>query len=67
MSKEQQWQEVADQVARLVDALGMLIDPGIRDTVIALNALGIHTLASCEGHLEREVSELRTGKSTWHS
>ncbi|MFL5627216.1 MAG: hypothetical protein ACJ788_16675 [Ktedonobacteraceae bacterium] len=56
MSKEQQWQEVTDQVARLVDALGMPIDPGIRDTMIALNVLGIHTLASCEGHLDRGIA-----------
>ena len=32
--------------------LGTGIDAGILETVIALNALGIETSASCEGHLD---------------
>jgi hypothetical protein len=38
------------------DALGKGIDPGIFDTVVALNALDIPTVASCEGHLERALA-----------
>lgn len=48
----QQWQESTHTVSRLTDKLGRGLDPGIRDTVIALNALGIHTAQSCEGHLD---------------
>lgn len=36
----------------VTDRLGKTIDPLILDTVITLNALGIHTTSSCEGHLD---------------
>src|SRR5581483_1069474 len=39
------------RVARLTDRLGKGIDAGILDTVIALRLSGIHTVSSCEGHL----------------
>lgn len=51
-TKEHEWQEVGERVAHLVDKLGRGIDPHIVDTVIALNALGIETSQSCEGHLD---------------
>src|SRR5690242_19011183 len=54
--KEQHWQEVSQQVARLTDRLGCGIDPGILETVVALTILGIHTLASCEGHLDHGIA-----------
>lgn len=50
--KEQTWQGVANTIARTTDSIGAPVDPGIRETVIALNALDIPTLASCEGHLD---------------
>lgn len=38
------------------DAVGCGIDDGIRDLIIALNAVGVQTLASCEGHLEHGLA-----------
>ncbi len=46
------WEAMAAEVARLVDGLGVPVDEGIRDTVIALRLLGIETVSSCEGHLD---------------
>ena len=51
-SKEQAWQQTAERVARVTDALGKKVDDGIQEMVIVLNLLDIHTTASCEGHLE---------------
>lgn len=51
-NKQEKWQEVSIEVESWVDGLGFRIDPKIKETVIALNALGISTTASCEGHLD---------------
>ena len=51
--KEQRWQEITQDVTRLRDKLGMEVDAGIFETVVALNALAVSTFASCEGHLDR--------------
>src|SRR5260370_29918875 len=48
----QRWDELAKKFSRTTDRLGMPIDAGIFETVVVLNALGIHTMASCEGHLD---------------
>lgn len=56
LQKEQSWQEVASRFARVVDGVGCSIDDGILETVIALNVLGITTLASCEGHLDHGLA-----------
>lgn len=50
--KEDRWQETAERISRTVDKLGLPIDEGIKETVTVLNALGIATRASCEGHLD---------------
>jgi hypothetical protein len=50
--QEKKWQEAAQEMSRLTDKLGRGLDPGIKDTVIALNMLGIPTAQSCEGHLD---------------
>jgi len=55
IEKETQWSEIADRASRITDKLGMPIDQGILDTVIVLNALGITTKQSCEGHVDRGV------------
>ncbi|GCE22985.1 hypothetical protein [Dictyobacter kobayashii] len=47
------WQEIAHKLAHATDPTGAPIDPGIMEAVIALNALGVETNASCEGHLDR--------------
>lgn len=46
------WQEATHEATRFTDRLGRGLDPGIRDTVIALNMLGVSTTQSCEGHLD---------------
>ena len=51
-SKEQRWQEMYTRVARMKDKLGKEVDPGIAETVVVLNLLGITTTQSCEGHLD---------------
>jgi hypothetical protein len=50
--QEKKWQEVVQNASQFADKLGRGLDPGITDTVIALNMLGIPTTQSCEGHLD---------------
>lgn len=47
--KHQRWQEVTAWCEQLDPRIP--IDPGIKETVIALNVLDIPTVMSCEGHL----------------
>lgn len=54
-SKEKQWSEIADRIEKITDKLGMPIDAGVRESIIALRAFGINTDASCEGHSERAL------------
>src|ERR1700726_3863361 len=54
IDKSQIWQEIEQQFAKMTDSTGTPIDPGILATVIALNAQDIFTVASCEGHLNRD-------------
>jgi len=49
---EQRYQEMSERVSTFTDKLGMPIDPGIFETVVVLNLLGLHTFQSCEGHLD---------------
>lgn len=53
--KQRLWDEMAAKIDRTVDRLGHPIDPGIKETVIALNLLGFKTAASCEGHADRAL------------
>ena len=46
------YQQMYERVSTFTDKLGTPIDPGIFETVVALNLLGLHTFQSCEGHLE---------------
>lgn len=50
--RKQCWQEITDKVSRITDKLGKPVDPGILETIVALNALSIPTTASCEGHVD---------------
>lgn len=47
------WSVGLERWKRVTDALGKSIDPGIFETVVALNLLSIQTFASCEGHMHR--------------
>src|SRR5260370_211750 len=49
--KQQHWDEVTASMSKVTDKLGMPIDKGIFDTVVALNVLAISTSMSCEAHL----------------
>lgn len=51
-TKQEMWDEMSNEVSHWVDELGYPIDTEIKDTVVALNLLGIETTASCEGHLD---------------
>jgi hypothetical protein len=48
---KQKWDELAKKFSRYTDRIGMPIDEGIFETVVALNALDIPTSMSCEGQL----------------
>ncbi len=48
----QRYLEMRERVATFTDKLGTPLDPGIEETVIALNLLGLQTVQSCEGHLD---------------
>lgn len=47
------WEEGCQAVEQFTDRLGLGVDPGIFETVVALNLLRIETVQSCEGHLDR--------------
>lgn len=51
-NKEQHWQDLVKRFESTTDDLGQPLDPKILDAVVALNALGFETTASCEGHAE---------------
>ena len=51
--KEAQWKSIKEKIDLETDAFGYKIEKEIKDTVIGLNALGINTSQSCEGHVDR--------------
>ncbi|MGH7799935.1 MAG: hypothetical protein ACREOW_04800 [Thermodesulfobacteriota bacterium] len=52
-AKEMAWEKHKSEVERMTDRLGKEIDEGIKETVIALRAIGFPTSQSCEGHTVR--------------
>jgi hypothetical protein len=50
MEKQEIWNSIAATVDRTCDTLRMPVDPGIKETVITLQAMGFNTTSSCEGH-----------------
>jgi predicted RNase H-like nuclease (RuvC/YqgF family) len=56
---DQHWDDLVKHFCAVSDRLGMPIDDEIFDTVIALNALGITTTASCAGHITRDEGDIR--------
>lgn len=50
--KIENWQTLEKEVDTWTDALGMPIDPKIKDIVIVLNLLGFKTEQSCQGHID---------------
>jgi hypothetical protein len=53
--KEAAWVKEKQEVESIRDAMGMGIDEGIKEVVIALNLLGFKTAASCEGHVDENT------------
>ncbi len=51
VAKNQAWTKLHRLFERVTDSLGKEIDPGIIQAVVGLNAVGIRTIASCEGHV----------------
>lgn len=55
LTREEKLKRMADiraEIDQWKDPCGKRVDEGIRETLIALNAMGIHTTSSCEGHLD---------------
>lgn len=50
--KEIEWEIRKLEADRVVDDEGEGIDPDIKETVVAFNAMGLHTSSSCEGHAD---------------
>lgn len=50
--QQERWERGIEQWRHVTDGLGQTIDPGILETVVALNLLSVRTIASCEGHLD---------------
>lgn len=54
--KEKYWDQIKSEVDRICDRLGKKIDPEIKESVIALQALNFKTSASCQGHLNHGLA-----------
>lgn len=50
--KDKKWDDLKEIIDALADKLGKGVDESIKETIVALKLLGIHTTASCEGHLD---------------
>ena len=50
--KAKKLEQIRAEVDKTGDALGKPIDSGIKETIVFLNAMGITTTASCEGHTD---------------
>lgn len=56
MSKQEMWDGMSNDVDHWIDGIGYPIDKGIKEIVVALNMMGVKTLASCEGHFDHGYS-----------
>jgi hypothetical protein len=50
--KKKRWEQAESKINRITDRLGLGIDIGIKESIIALQVLGFTTTASCQGHLD---------------
>jgi len=53
--KELVWEKTRGEIEGIGDSLGMPIDEGIKETVIAFMVNGFPTSGSCEGHVDRAL------------
>jgi len=61
--KEKKIEEIRQEFEAMADKEGYPIDSGIKDTVIYLNAMGLSTGQSCEGHFEKGSRAYSLGKN----
>ncbi len=57
--KKKLWDEAAARIETITDRLGLEIDEGIKEVVIAFLVNGFPTQQSCEGHLEERFGAIR--------
>jgi hypothetical protein len=50
------WKQKLSEMDHLQDGLGTGLDQGIKETVAVLQLLGVHTRASCEGHIDHGIA-----------
>lgn len=53
VTKESIWLRERQEVDKITDSLGLTVDEGIKDAVIALRLLGVNTSSSHEGKIDR--------------
>jgi hypothetical protein len=56
LEKQRRWDKLAAEIEAIVDGLGKPVDPGVKETLIALKASEINSTQSCEGHLYRGIA-----------
>jgi len=54
LEKESLLNSIREKINQLTDKLNEPIDEGIKDAVVMLNAFGLNTSQSCEGHIEKD-------------
>lgn len=52
ITKQEMWDNISNDVDHWIDGIGYPIDRDIKEIVVALNIMGIKTVASCEGHFD---------------
>lgn len=55
-NRQKNWDVISSYLDHIADRLGKGLDAGIKDAVVALVVLDIHTRQSCEGHLDHGVA-----------
>ena len=63
--KEIEWEAKQLQADKIVDVLGLEIDSGIKDCVVAFMANDFSTSGSCEGHLAEQGTDQRGHCYPW--
>jgi hypothetical protein len=53
-NKQEKWGQALSDIDGITDSLGEHVDSKVKETVVALNLLGVHTTASCEGHVDEK-------------
>ncbi len=54
--KQAAWNAKKQEIEHTVDGLGLDLDDGIKESVVAFNMSGLNTTASCEGHLDHGMA-----------